>query len=288
MNQQVPLHPAAQPHCPQCDGLGILVVRDGERAIAQKCTCVGMCPQCRDTTWVPTSTALRAPRRRCQCHELVRRMGLFDRANIPARHARSTRATFRPADARQTATLIGVSQWLDHYQPGEDNHGMVLYGGVGRGKTHLVVAMLRELVFRYGVSVRFVEFSHLLADLKAGFDHGLGSSRLIDPLVAVDVLAIDELGKGRNTEFEGTVLDELVSRRYNAAATIIATTNFSPNPSPGRAGSNPAAVAVGKSLPATLPDRVGARVFSRLEEMCDFIEIQGPDHRSQRRTQRRR
>ena len=73
-------------------------------------------------------------------------------------------------------------------------------------------------------------FSHLLADLKSGFDRGVGASSLLDPLVQVDVLAIDELGKGRNTEFEGTVLDELVSRRYNAAAPIIGTTNLSGAP----------------------------------------------------------
>ncbi|MCA9568843.1 MAG: ATP-binding protein, partial [Myxococcales bacterium] len=212
----------------------------------------------------------------------------FARARIPARHALSTRASFKPAGPRQAAVMVGVSRWLEGYAPGEDNRGLVLYGQVGRGKTHLMVAMLRELVFRYGRTVRFVEFSHLLADLKSGFDHGLGAARLIDPLVAVDVLAIDELGKGRNTEFEGTVIDELVTRRYNAAATILATTNYAPDaPATGRATANSAAVALEAAPAPSLVDRVGPRVHSRLQEMCDFLEVDGPDHRKQQRERRR-
>lgn len=184
--------------------------------------------------------------------------------------------------------MVGVSRWLEDYAVGEENRGLVLHGKVGRGKTHLMVAMLRELVIRYGVSVRFVEFSHLLADLKSGFDHGLGAARLIDPLVRVDVLAIDELGKGRNTEFEGTVLDELISRRYNAAGTILATTNYAPDAPPtGRATANAAAVVLESQKQPSLVDRVGPRVFSRLQEMSDFLEVGGPDHRRLSRERRR-
>lgn len=184
--------------------------------------------------------------------------------------------------------MIGVSRWLEEYRPREENRGLVLHGKVGRGKTHLMVAMLRELVFRHGISVRFVEFSHLLADLKAGFDQNLGAARLIDPLVAVDVLAIDELGKGRNTEFEGTVLDELISRRYNSAATILATTNYAPDAKPtGRSVANAAEVAMGTRAAPSLPDRVGARVHSRLQEMCDFLPVDGLDHRELQRDRRR-
>lgn len=276
-------HPGAQLHCPTCDGLGCVVVRDGEVAQTRPCACLTTCPQCRGTLWVAAGDGPRAPRKRCACTAFERRRALFDAAGIPARHADSTRASFKPTTARQGAVITGVSRWLDAYRAREENRGLVLHGDVGRGKTHLMVAMLRELVFRYGVSVRFVEFSHLLADLKSGFDQKQGPARLLDPLVSVDVLAIDELGKGRNTEFEGTVLDELVSRRYNAAATILATTNYAPSPPTGAGVQNPAAIVLGMAAPPTLPDRVGARVHSRLQEMCDFLEVGGADYRATQR-----
>jgi DNA replication protein DnaC len=282
------LHPAIEPHCPRCHGLGAVVVKDGEVARAERCTCVGSCPLCKDTGWVASETGRRARRQRCTCGRLAIAMERFDQARIPARHAFSTRGSFKPTSPGQAAVMVGVSRWLEDYRPGDENRGLVLHGKVGRGKTHLMVAMLRELVFRHGLTVRFVEFSHLLADLKSGFDHGLGAARLIDPLVAVDVLAIDELGKGRNTEFEGTVLDELVSRRYNAAATILATTNYAPDAPPtGRPTANAAEVALGSRKAPSLVDRVGVRVHSRLQEMCDFLPVDGADHRQVQRDRRR-
>jgi DNA replication protein DnaC len=177
--------------------------------------------------------------------------------------------------------LGAVSRWLSTYAPGTER-GLVLVGDVGRGKTHLLVAMLRELVLVHGVSCRFVEFSHLLADLKAGFDAGRGAAALLDPLVAVEVLAIDELGKGRNTEFESMVVDELVSRRYNAMRPLLATSNFLPRTSVGRGTANASEAQLGLAPPPALVDRVGDRVFSRLLETCEFVEVKGEDHRERR------
>lgn len=262
------------------------MVAAGERAVARTCACVTTCPECGGTGLVAVSTEFRAPRRRCVCRLLAQRLASFDQIGIPAKHADSTRASFVPASKHQTAVLMAVTRVLDDYEVGVENRGLVLYGGVGRGKTHLLVAILRELVLRYGISARFVEFSHLLADLKSGFDSGRGAAELLDPLVAVDVLGIDELGKGRNTEFEGTVLDELVSRRYNAMRPILATTNFAPGSSTGRPVGNAAEAALGAVRPPALVDRVGDRVYSRLIETCDFVEVKGEDYRETRRRPR--
>jgi DNA replication protein DnaC len=280
------VHPGADPHCRACGGFGLDVVREDERAVARPCACVRPCPLCRGTGLVAESTAFRAPMRRCSCQVIARRGARFDAVGVPARHADSTRASFVPSNKHQIAVLKAVSNYLKDFDPTRDNRGLVLYGEVGRGKTHLLIAILRELVFRHGVAARFVEFSHLLADLKASFDGGGGAAALLDPLAKVDVLAIDELGKGRNTEFEGTVIDELVSRRYNSLRPILATTNYPPAPATGRAVANAAEAQLGgaSALPS-LADRLGDRVWSRLRETCDFLEIKGEDHRLAARRQ---
>lgn len=275
------LHPATDPRCPDCHGDGYLVVRDGEVARAATCGCTGVCPICRDSGWVAVSSERRARRTRCDCQRLVARIRAFNEARIPARHADSTRARFEPAGPSMQG-FVAVNKYLEAYRPGEENRGLILFGDVGRGKTHLLVALLRDLVFRRGITGRFVEFSHLVGDLKAGFDLGRGTHELLDPLVRVEVLAIDELGKGRNTEFEGTVVDELVSRRYNAAATILATTNFAPGASGHGVGN---AADPSRTLPM-LADRLGDRVYSRLRETCDFVECRGDDWRELHRGRR--
>ena len=277
------LHPGVQRGCTTCYGDGFVVSREGERAIATLCQCVNRCPQCRGTNFVSSTPGNRfAPRQRCPCTTLAIRIRMFNEANIPARHANSTRATF------QRTKLLGpafnsVSTFIQEFRQGEENRGIVLWGKVGTGKTHLMVATLRDLIFQHGVTARFVEFSHLLSDLKSGFDRGQGVAAIIDPLVRVQVLAIDELGKGRNTEFEGTVLDELVSRRYNAAATIIGTTNYAPLPPAG----NPVPNHAKPSQTTSLGDRIGPRVFSRLHEMCDYIGVLGDDYRAGLKRKRR-
>lgn len=272
---RAPLHPAVKGDCAVCRGVGYVVAREGERAVASACACIGTCRQCRGSGWVAVGDGPRPRRKRCRCQQLAVRIERFNEANIPGRHAGSTLMTdsFRPY--REVMPAFGaVNRYLKGYRRGEENRGLVLYGDVGRGKTHLLVAMLRELVLHHGVTVRFVEFSHLLADIRYGFDRHEGPGELMTQLVNVDVLAIDELGKGRNTEFEGTVLDELVSRRYNAARPILATTNYQPGPSAG--------IAVGDLATARMPaltDRVGPRVYSRLREICDFCQVQGEDWR---------
>ena len=225
---------------------------------------VEICDRCGGGGWVPRDPEVpRSPRVPCVCQRNRARLARYEACQIPRRHAKSTFKTYQPltvalAKVRQRAEVY-TKDWL----PKQPNRGLVLYGDVGRGKTHLLCAMLRELVLERGVSARFVEFSLMIAEIKSGFDRGEGYGKLMDELVNVDLLAIDELGKGRNTEFEGQVIDEVVSRRYNAERPLLATTNYSP----------------GASGPIGLADRLGPRVFSRLRETADFIEVPGEDYR---------
>ncbi len=271
-----PLHPSIQPGCPLCKGQGYRTRADGEHAIAERCSCVGKCSFCGESGWESPPGDRWARRTRCRCGELNLRIERFNHAGVPGRHANSTRSpdSFKPSRDVMEA-MSTVSKYLSGYKTTQENLGLILWGDVGRGKTHLLVAMLRELIFRHGVTARFVEFSHLLADLKSGFDRKEGVSTLLDPLVKVDILAIDELGKGRNTEFEYQILDELVSRRYNAGRTLLATTNYPPGPSTGRATGD----LVAETLPPLI-DRVGERVYSRLQETCDFCQLRGEDYRA--------
>ncbi len=273
-------HPGSSDSCKICRGTGHVIRPVGEAAQAVLCTCVTRCTKCDDTGWIPATDDLRGPRKRCLCAHAKRRMQLFDDAHIPARHAASTLARFEPTSRQQAQVLNRATTYLASYQPGQPNRGLVLHGDVGRGKTHLLCSLIRELTLEHGVSARFVEFSHLVQDLKVAFERGGGAADLFDPLVRVDVLAIDELGKDRNTEFEGTVVDEVVSRRYNADATILASTNYEPGPSSGRTSPN---LTQPKATAPRLVDRLGARVYSRLEEMCDFFSVVGDDYRQRHR-----
>ena len=267
-------HPAVDPACPECRGKSYVIERVGEHAQARLCTCVTTCPICRGTLFRSSGGDRRARRVRCECTAVDVRVRRFNEARIPSRHYRSTRANFRIHPSVKPA-VKAVDAYVRDFRVGEENRGLVLHGPVGRGKTHLMVAVLHDLVFRYAVSVRFVEFSLLLADLKTSFDRRTASADLMEPLVGVEVLAIDEMGKGMATEWETTVVDEIVSRRYNAARPILATTNYESGRALGTATPNLA----DPGRQPTLADRVGERVYSRLRETCSFVPVRGEDYR---------
>lgn len=211
---------------------------------------------------------------RCRCQMLPDRIRIFNNAQIPARFAGASFESFDKDLPDAMPGFLAAYRWAKAFRPGQPNRSLMLHGAVGRGKTHLLTAVLRELVFQHGVSVRFVEFTHLLAALKKGFEHGQGQAQTLDALAGVDVLAVDELGKGRRTEWELAIVDELISRRYNGMKVLLGTTNYTP----GSATGVQANLAVDDAR-HTLGDRIGDRSFSRLMEMADFEWVQGEDYR---------
>jgi len=263
------------PYCPDCKGKGRLIGVKDELAEARKCHCIPPCPRCNDTgrLLVEMDGARRVAR--CRCQMLPDRLSVFNTARIPGRHRDSTFETYRTDLPGVKAGYDYALSWCRAFRPGLANRGLVLFGQVGRGKTHLLAATMHYLVFEKGVQVRFIEFSHLLSELKAGFEQGRGTSRTMNALANVEVLAIDELGKGRNTDFEISVVDELISRRYNGVRTTLATTNYAPGRGRGIATAN---LSQPKHQPS-LVDRVGERVYSRLTEMVDFRPVLGEDFR---------
>jgi DNA replication protein DnaC len=216
---------------------------------------------------------------KCRCQRIIDRIALFNSARIPARHAHCTMESFRrDLDGTQIGWKV-TRDWLDAFRPGEENKGLVLEGEPGRGKTHLLCAALREIIFRHGVPARFIEFTHLMSTIKDGIGRGDSDATTLTPLVNVPVLGIDELGKGRKTDFELAIIDEIITRRYNGRGTLLATTNFPSRP-PARVRREGDTLAVAGV--ESLAERLGDRVFSRLRETVQFAPTLGQDYRDRR------
>jgi DNA replication protein DnaC len=278
-------------HCARCGGGGYVLYASGTASRARACECQSPCHACggagvrerRDDKGYRFWAA-------CGCQSLDRRVAAYNRASIPAKFFDRDLLNYEPTSERQAAAQVAAGKFARAFRAGMA--GFLLMGPVGTGKTHLVCAVLAQLTIESGVSCRFVDFFHLLHELRDGFSSQRPMGDLLGPLEEVPVLAIDELGKGKNTEWELGVLDELISNRYNQQKTTLFTTNYTDDPSTtyslafgdartASSAKTPRAAATDRRvLRETLEDRLGPRIYSRLREMCTFRYVDGPDWRS--------
>jgi len=188
----------------------------------------------------------------------------------------------------QAKALQEVRAFVQSY-PEErgEGHGFVLMGKPGTGKSHLLAGALGELTLKQGVACRYVEFFHLLSELKDGFSQGKSELEVLAPLAEIEILAIDELGKGRGSDWELYVMDEIISRRYNAGLSTLYATNYTLDLKTTLTGGKGVYEKTGgeafrdKLVSETLEDRVGSRLFSRLAETSIFLDLgsRTPDYR---------
>jgi DNA replication protein DnaC len=271
--------------CAICAGTGYLVEQVlGRAATARRCDCQSACPRCGESGYVLVPSGSSSVAQVCSCRHLDQRITLFNQIGIPAAVAKASFETFRAWSPDHASARAAAEEFARKFRGDRPTKGFLLYGRPGAGKTHLICATLRYLALETGIAARYVEFMLLLSDIKGGFVANRSHMEILRPLIQVPVLAIDELGKERGTEWERSMLDELISRRFNAGLTTLFATNYFPHdagprdPEPqGRMARTRSAEFQRDAEHMTLPQRVGDRIFSRLNEMCAFVKLD-PGH----------
>ena len=214
--------------------------------------------------------------RRCECRTQDTRSKLLEQARIPRRYREAapprkeacTLQNYYPAQGNgsQLKAFNYAFRLVREYPAVE--RGLLLMGPVGIGKTHLAVAILQGLIDK-GVPCLFYEFGALLKEIQDSYNAVSNTSemRVLAPVYQAEVLVLDELGASKPTDWVRDTMQQIIGTRYNDRRLTIFTTNYAD------ARRNPA--------DETLEDRVGARLRSRLFEMCKTVQIEGEDYRRQ-------
>ena len=255
--------------CIDCHDSGYLIDRTSESCVASACACKAHCPLCDGRGFLYEKQDGYEVVRECQCRIRPRQLQLFNEARIPAR-CDGTFDDFKALSQKMELAKITAIATAHEYRREHPSRGFVISGPVGTGKTHLLCATIHWLTLEAGFSARYVEISFLYSEIRNGFSRGQSVLDALQPLISPDVLAIDELGRGRCSEFELETIDELIARRYNTRKTTIFATNYLLTKKASAGGYRDPAQAQASHC---LIDRIGERSWSRLNEMCHLIEL---------------
>lgn len=231
------------------------------------------CPHCAGTGWRAVADEPGAPVRRCDCYARADAERRIDNALIPRRYQHAMLHNFfihqRMHGSIDAAKLI-AEKFVDSFP--DIDYGLLFEGPAGVGKTHLAVAVLRELVTRHGVTGRFVDYRDLLGSIQNSYNPVSETSEMeiLRPVLRADVLLLDELGTRRPTAWVRDTVTQILNDRYRGQKLTLITTNY------GDHG--------GEDGVDTLEDRIGPYARSRLYEMCRNVPMRGEDWRKQQRS----
>lgn len=239
-----------------------------------------VCERCQGTRFEIVTRDGREFAQACGCRRTAKAAGPGDPlggTRVPPRYEHCTFDTFDAGEPSLAAALERAGAFCAGYpQLGDDEGlGLLFCGDNGVGKTHLAVAVLRELVATKGARGQFWDFHELIREIKSSYDPETKTTELqvLEPVVEMDVLLLDDLGAWKMTDWMNDTLFYILNSRYMAKRPTLITTNYQD------VTREQALAADSLRRREFLVERIGQRLRSRLVEMCLVVRMTGSDHR---------
>ena len=225
------------------------------------------CPLCDDTGWKTIEVDGVSRVTRCECVREQASERRMSEARIPPRYQRCTLDNFITYQNEELLRAVDTARRFTQAFPVVQK-GLMLIGPPGIGKTHIAVSVLRDVIRRTGARGLYYDTRALLRDIRTTYNPQLQLAEMdvIRPVMEAEILVLDDLGAERLTDWVEETMSLIVNTRYNERRPTIFTSNYEDLPDEGELNS--------------LLARVGFRLHSRLREMCEFLEYDGPDYRN--------
>lgn len=162
--------------------------------------------------------------------------------------------------SQDSENLRKVRKYADKWDEVKNTAGLMLWGGVGTGKTHAAYCLANALIDN-GVSVYITSISALADSV---FEDSYGKSNTMSRIRGCGLLILDDIGTERETSFMMEKAFEFVDARIETGRPLVVTTNISPM-------QMDAATDIGKK-----------RVFDRVRGATVPIEFKGISKRAEK------
>lgn len=143
--------------------------------------------------------------------------------------------------------------------------GLLLSGNIGVGKTHLVCALLADLIRDGMEDIRFVEAADLQEAVKGGYGAGREDADL-RAWIQPKILVIDDLGRSiagkENASWAVALFTNIINGRYNRQLPTLITTNLELS-------------AKSDWVASPFQNWAGPRMATRLKETSKFLILNG-------------
>jgi len=224
----------------------------------------------------------------CDCRIQQRVLRRLSRARIPRRYEHCSFESFDthfPSSHKSIQTAKVVAQkFVVGYPVESPGTGILFVGNSGLGKTHLALSILKSLIVDKQATGVYWDHKGLLDHMRSIYDAKIGGAEkaIVDFATKADLLVLDDLGEPSPSDWSWDMTSYLLNERYNNQLPTIITTNLANTGVTGMNDVDPNdtfAVARQAMTQATLGDRIGERMRSRLQEMCIVVTMQGEDFR---------
>ena len=214
------------------------------------------CPKCQGYGFILSD--LGATPCECRKHQLVAQR--LTQARIPRKFLNKTLDSFRARDKMRKEVLSSARAYIKGFHLREEMKGLRIFGVVGSGKSHIAVAILKEVI-KKGYTGLYFNVPELLQKIRESYssESDEGEAGILDMVSETDLLVLDDLGADAASGWVRDRLYLLINRRYETNKPTIVTTS---------------------SDLEQLRTQLGMRIVSRLCEMCtEFENLPPKDYR---------